>query len=633
MPGVPRSVTNDDLEKYVRGGPEVLLQCSLAQLTNDLACLQLRNLELEDRIIAELQRCRDSGEDLPALPEVKDREFMRALIAHAAEEPMPGRETSSTGAKRVLPEVTDMTVALMTDEMTGMSTGDDVAFTPEEVSDFHVVICGAGASGICMGIKLGMAGIPYTIVERYDNFGGTWLANQYPDAGCDVPSHFYSYSFEPNTQWTGFYSKAAEIRDYFTSIALKYGIQKQTRFNTEVVQAVYNDASSTWEVEVKNANGAVEVIKGNVFVSAVGQLSNPNIPPIPGIERFKGKAMHTANWDNDYSHKGKQACVIGTGASAMQVVRTVAPQVEKLTIFQQIPSWAAPQPLYHKQVGDGMRWRLANVPFYERWFRFQLFWTGGDGNYEALVAGSEKNKMAKTQLTQYIKHELGHDEELIKKCLPDYPPFCSRVLIDNEWFKTMTRPNVDLITSPVTEVTETGVVADGQHYEVDTLIWGTGFKANKFLWPIHVVGKGGTTLEDFWQQNPAAYKGLTIPSFPNLYMCYGPNTNIGHGGSIIFHSECQVRYIKQCIVQMLQASPRLASLECRPQVYDDYNKRAIATLDTLVWGDTGCTSWYKTPSGRIVNNSPWRLADYWEMTKEVDMADYHIETVATRSRL
>jgi 4-hydroxyacetophenone monooxygenase len=439
-------VTNGELEKYVRGGPSVLLQLSLAQLSNDLACLELQGAELEDKLIAALQRCRDSGADLPAVPDNKNSEFMRALIAHAADEPMPGRETSSTGGKRELPEVTDMTVELMTDEMTGMSGGDNVTFEASEVSDFHVVICGAGASGICMAIKLGMAGIPYTILERYDNFGGTWLANQYPDAGCDVPSHFYSYSFEPNAQWTGFYSKAAEIRDYFTDCALKYGIEKHTRFNTEVVEAVYDDASSTWKVHIKKPNGQTEVspnqlpltpthpthpshphlltrlspqvVHGNVFVSAVGQLSNPNIPPIPGLDRFKGKAMHTATWDPEYSHEGKKTCVIGTGASAMQIVRTTAPLVDQLTIFQQIPSWAAPQPLYHKAVDTDMRWRLANLPFYERWFRFQLFWTGGDGNYDALIAGSEKNNTARKQLTMYIKHELGNDEELIKKCLP-----------------------------------------------------------------------------------------------------------------------------------------------------------------------------------------------------------------------
>jgi len=261
----------------------------------------------------------------------------------------------------------------------------------------------------------------------------------------------------------------------------------------------------------------------------------------------------------------------------------------------------------------------------------QLFWTGGDGNYDALIAGSDKNIMIRQLLTGYISNELGGDKELIAKCVPDYPPFCSRVLIDNDWFKTMTRPNVSLVTSPVVSVDSDGVTdSTGEHHEVDAIIWGTGFKANKFLYPMDIRGRGGMGLNDFWQGNPAAYKGLSLPHFPNLYMCYGPNTNIGHGGSIIFHSECQVRYIKQCIVHMLQQG--FSSLECKQDVYEAYNKKAEATLDTLVWGDSGCTSWYKTPQGKIVNNSPWKLADYWDMTREVDLADYTIQPRA-RPRL
>ncbi len=498
---------------------------------------------------------------------------------------------------------------------------------------FPVVVIGCGQSGLLAGIRLQEAGIPFTIVEKNAGVGGTWWENSYPGARVDVGNHFYCYSFEPSDAWTEYFARQPELQSYFESVMDKHGIRPHVRWNTEVLGAQWDDDDGTWSVAVRADDGTESTLVARAVISAVGQLNRPHVPDIPGQERFSGPSFHSARWDHTVGLSGKRVAMIGAGASGFQIAPAIAADVDHLTVFQRTAQWMFPNPNYHEVVGPGVRWALRHLPFYGRWYRFLILWPGCDKGLEAARvdpdypdqqrAVSEMNELTRQMFTEWIVSQVGDDPELIAKVVPDYPATGKRTLQDNgSWLRTLTRDNVELVRTGIDHIEADGVVTvDGEHHRADVIVYATGFHANRVLWPLAITGRDGTDLRTLWGERPAAYLGITVPGFPNLFCMYGPGTNLAHGGSLIFHSECQMRYITQCLEELIVGGHR--SMEPRPDRYEDWHRRCQEEIKKLVWSQPSVKhSFFKNRYGEIHVLSPWRLVDYWGWTKQPDLGDF-----------
>jgi 4-hydroxyacetophenone monooxygenase len=502
-----------------------------------------------------------------------------------------------------------------------------------------VVIVGAGMSGLLAGIRLKQAGVPFTIVEKNADVGGTWLENSYPACRVDNPSHLYSYSFEPNHEWPAHFSTQPVLLAYFQGVAKKHDLKPHIRFETEVEEARFDEARSVWKVRIKGKDGRTETLEAKAVITAVGQLNQPRYPDIPGVGDFKGPAFHSARWRHDVDLKGKRVAVIGTGASAFQFAPEVAKEAAQVTVFQRTPPWLAPTADYHDPVTPAERWLLEHVPFYEKWYRFWLFWMLTDGIHQAVVADPEweggpeaismANAMLREALAGGIAAQAPDAPELVERIIPAYPVGGKRMLRDNGvWIAMLKQPNVELVSEPITRITPTGLItADGKAREFDVIIYGTGFTASQFLKTFKVKGRGGRELHDQWSGDARAYLGMTAPGFPNLFMLYGPNTNIVVNGSIIFFSECSVRYVLGCL--KLMAETGAVTLEVRKDVHDAFNARVDAANAMMAWGAPQVTSGYKNEKGRVSQNWPFPLVDYWKATLAPNPDDFLIGTKVT----
>ena len=502
-----------------------------------------------------------------------------------------------------------------------------------------VVVIGAGMSGLLTGIRLKQAGIDFTIVEKNADVGGTWFENAYPGCRVDNPIHMYSYSFEPNHDFPQFYSTQPVLLDYFRRIAERHQLRPHIRFETEVVEAVFDEARALWKVTVKAKDGRRDTMEANAVVTAVGQLNRPRLPDIEGADSFAGPAFHSSRWRRDVDLTGKRVAVIGTGASAYQFVPEIAPKVAHLEVFQRTPPWPIPGPTYHDDVPEGKKWLLEHVPYYDKWYRFFLFWMLTDGLYEMVRADpawsggdgavSEANAGLRALLEQALAAQAPDRPDLLAKVTPAYPMGGKRALVDNGvWMEALKRDNVDLVTTPIARVTPEGVeTKDGVSHPADVLIYGTGFHASRFLWPMRIVGRGGKDLNDVWKGDARAYLGMTTPGFPNLFMIYGPNTNIVVNGSIIFFSECSVRYIVGCL--KLMAETGADAIEVKPEVHDAFNAKVDAANALMAWGAPQVSSWYKNATGRVSQNWPFPLVDYWTATVAPNPADFTLKSRVT----
>lgn len=493
---------------------------------------------------------------------------------------------------------------------------------------FHVVVVGAGMSGILAAIRLKQAGIGYTVIEKNPDVGGTWFENRYPGCRVDSPNHTYSYSFAPN-DWPQHFSQQSVLLDYFDRIASEHGIRPNIRFSTELTAAKYQQ-DGTWQVTLRGADGE-EALVANAIISAVGQLNRPKLPAIDGRDTFAGPAFHTARWESQHDLAGKRIAVIGTGASAFQTVPEIAKVAKQVTVFQRTPPWVAPRAEYHEHINDAKHWLLNHVPFYAKWFRFSMFWTTGEGllsmarkdpawNEERSI--SEANDQLRAMLTANIENMVGEDAELFAKCVPAYPPAGKRMLVDNgHWFRALKRDNVELVTDPIERINPNGIeTQSGRQVDADVLIYGTGFHASRVLFPMRLYGKDGIELREHWGADPRAYLGVVMPGYPNLFCCYGPNTNIVVNGSIIFFSECEMRYIMGCLHLLIERGA--AAMDCRQDVHDAYNVKIDAGNLDMAWGSPNVSSWYKNEHGRVTQNWPFTLLDFWNQTQAPDPKDF-----------
>ncbi|MGH7022026.1 MAG: flavin-containing monooxygenase [Caulobacteraceae bacterium] len=568
-----------------------------------------------------------------------------AIKAHLAGAPMPPPLPDAVVRKMMDwvagADIPDHYAPFLLDELNldGRTTKTPDWTSPKLVAAarrLKVVVIGAGMSGLLTGIRLKQAGVDFTIVEKNPDVGGTWFENAYPGCRVDNPNHMYSYSFEPNHDFPQFYSTQPVLLDYFRRMADKHDLRPHIRFETEVTEAVFDEDRALWRVEVKPKNGRRETLEANAVVTAVGQLNRPRIPDIEGAASFAGPSFHSARWRHDVDLTGKRVAVIGTGASAYQFVPEIAPKVAHLEVFQRTPPWPIPGPTYHHDVPEGKKWLLEHVPYYDKWYRFFLFWMLTDGLLPMVQADpawaggegavSEANAGLRAMLEAALTAQAPDKPDLLAKVVPAYPMGGKRALVDNGvWMKALQRDNVDLITTPIVRVTPAGVeTTDGMEHLADVLIYGTGFHASRFLWPMRIVGRGGKDLNEAWSGDARAYLGMTTPGFPNLFMIYGPNTNIVVNGSIIFFSECSVRYIVGAL--KLLAETGADTLEVKREVHDAFNVRVDKANALMAWGAPQVTSWYKNATGRVSQNWPFPLVDYWTATVAPNPDDFILKS-------
>ena len=494
-------------------------------------------------------------------------------------------------------------------------------------AEWPVVVIGAGMSGLLAGIALKQAGLPFTILEARDKVGGTWWANRYPGVRVDTPNHLYSYSFEPAHEWPYRYSTGAVLQGYFERIADKYGLRDHIRFGAKVEAADWDGAH--WQVRL--ADG--ETLAAKAVITAVGQLNRPKLPDLPGVGSFAGPAFHSAHWDADVDLTGKRVAIIGTGASAFQIVPEIVGKVAGLSIFQRTPPWLLPQPVYHDAVAPGKRWLLRHAPFYANWNRFALFWSLTEFLLPAVAAEdgwdqpgslSPMNAELRGFLEASLAEQFAGRPDLLAKAIPPYAPGGKRMLVDNGvWAAALKQPHVELITDTVAAIEPKGVrLADGRLVEADVLIYATGFHASEFLMPMKVTGEGGRDLHAQWAGDARAYLGMTVPGFPNFFTVYGPNTNIVVNGSIVFFSEASVNYILGCLKLLVEGVG--GAMSPRQDIHDAFNLRVDAANAKMAWGVAGVSSWYKSKSGRVSQNWPFALVDYWSATRAPDPAEFEM---------
>lgn len=451
-----------------------------------------------------------------------------------------------------------------------------------------VVIAGAGFSGLAMANRLKESGRDdFVVLERAEEIGGVWQVNTYPGCACDVPSHLYSLSFAPNPEWSHTYSAQPEIREYLQQTADRFGLRPYIRTGIAVESATWSEPDSRWTLET-----SAETITCEVFISAVGPLTEPSWPEVPGLDRFEGTLMHSARWDHDLDLRGKRVASVGTGASAIQYVPRVADQVAQLHIFQRTPPWVMPHG--NRPIRDVERAVYRTVPMLQEMVRRGVYWAR-----ELLVVGLTKQPRMLGLLKRVGQLHMARaisDPQLRAKITPDYAVGCKRILPSNDWYPTLAKANVELIAGGLAEVRgRTVVAADGSEREVDVIILGTGYHVADIPIAEHVVGAGGRRLQEAWAGTPRAYLGTSIPGFPNFFMLLGPNTGLGHS-SMVYMIESQVDHV----FAALQARDRAGSavIEVRPEIHARYNAEIDERMQSTVWELGGCQSYYMDATGR-----------------------------------
>ena len=482
-------------------------------------------------------------------------------------------------------------------------------------NDPAIVIIGSGFAGLCMAIALKRVGYHhFVILEKNDDLGGTWRDNEYPGCACDVPSHMYSFSFELNPGWSRMFAPQPEIWNYMRQCVRKYGIGAHIRFGCSVEDMEWDDTIERWRI----ATAAGEVYTARAIVAGIGALHLPSVPEIPDSDQFAGAAFHSAQWDRSCGLSGQRVAVIGTGASAIQFVPQIAKQADQVYVFQRTPPWIHPRPDF--EIPPAVRATFAAAPPVMRTFRNGIYWVleiraAGFAVHPRLMAPLQW--MAERHITRQIS-----DPALRAKVTPDYTIGCKRILLSSDYYPALTRPNVKLVTDPISRITKSGLVCtDGSAYEVDVIIYGTGFKTAEALAELNVAGRDGVKLRDVWRGGIEAYRGVTVAGFPNFFLLLGPNTGLAHN-SVIFMIESQVQHVMSCL--RLLARQKGKTIEVRAPALHRFNDGIQRRLGRAVWSEGGCASWYLDADG--VNRALWPgfSFEYWARTRRARRADYAI---------
>jgi len=505
--------------------------------------------------------------------------------------------------------------------------------TPPE--GFRILVIGAGMSGIALGAKLGEAGYDYEVVEKNDEVGGTWYHTTYPGLAVDTPSHFYSFSFELNADWSHWFSRGYQNQAYLRHCAVKYGVRDRTTFRTEVTRAVWDDQAAMWDVTIRSLDtGREEQRRVNVLISALGFNNRPSTIDIPGAADFRGVAMHSAQWDHDADLTGKRVGVIGTGASSMQISPQLAKIASHLTVFQRSRHWINPIAILNSEVPGAVRWAMRHIPHYGQWWRLFTYWNASDGLYQNVVIDpdwhmpdesvSAPNEAMRQYLLAYLDEKLKDRPDLKAKVTPDYPPGAKRLCMDAGWFDMLLRDNVTLETSGIDRIVENGVMTkEGELIELDAIVFATGYVLTEMLAPMHIEGRDGVTIRQLWgYDDPRAHRGSTVPGFPNFFMISGPNAVPQHGAGINILSETQTNFILGCLALMLADGG--AAIEPDPAAFDAWNAKLDDQLQHMIWGHHRVKSYYQNSAGRLWLSCPFRIVDTWHNTRAPDPSEFRV---------
>jgi len=473
--------------------------------------------------------------------------------------------------------------------------------------DSHIVIIGTGFAGIGMAIKLKQKGITnFIVLERSSHIGGTWRDNTYPGAACDISSHLYSYSYEPNPNWSRMFSAQKEIYDYNEHCVNKYGLKEYIRFNSEVIGSVFDEATGLWTLHIRDGGS----ITANIVINALGPLNRPQIPAIKGIETFTGKAFHSSEWDHSFDYVGKKVAVVGTGASAVQVVPAIAKEVEQLTIFQRSAPWVLPKP--DRPMKDWEKKLFRILPFTQRLLRWRIYWVNEAVGF-FIFTSPRLNKKLQNLLTGYRAKYI-KDPVLREKLMPDYTAGCKRMTPSNEYYPALNRKNVAVETDGIDRIEgNTIITKTGQKVEADAIVFATGFQAADFPAGFEVTGRHGKQLSQEWKDGPEAYYGTAATGFPNFFFLIGPNTGLGHN-SMIFMIESQVNFIVDAVKKMRRKKVKF--IDVKPEVQKAYNEELQERLKGTVWA-TGCKSWYIAKNGRNTTVWPRLTFTFYLLTKRI----------------
>jgi len=611
------------------------LLCTVAQVTGDLSLLRPDLAPDQEQLLV-------PGRGLDAEREDAARRLAgAALLAHAASG-APDHALSAEEQRRVFDFLvgggaTPQWEAFLTEELALAGTDPRrPSWRLDELgagATFRCAVIGAGASGLAAAYRLRQAGVDVTVFEKNGDVGGTWLENVYPGCRVDVPNQLYSFSFAQTNDWVSRYSAQPDLLAYLQGTAKELGVGECIRFASEVTEARFDDEARVWSLRVRGGDGTERAEAFDGIVCAVGQLNRPSFPAIAGRERFRGPSFHSAAWDDGVELAGRRVAVIGTGASAAQFVPCLVDEAARLDVYQRTPPWLLPTENYGDPFPPEFHDLLRLLPTYGRWDRLWQFWLMHEGllvaarvdpewdeHTEAVSAG---NDFVRSMLIDVLRAQV-EDDDLFEKMVPHFPPFAKRALRDDgRWAAAMGRPHVDLVTTPIDEITADGVrTADGEEHPADVLIYGTGFSASAFVAPMRVFGSGGVELNEEWGGDARAYLGITVPGFPNFFMLYGPNTNLVINGSILVMVECQVRYAVEAIGRLLRSGHR--SMSCRREVHERYGLEMEEGNATMVWGVADVPTWYRNAHGRVTQNWPFDLHSYWSRTLEPDLADYEL---------
>ncbi len=473
------------------------------------------------------------------------------------------------------------------------------------------LIIGAGFSGVCAGIKLKEAGIDdFVIVEKTDGISGTWYDNSYPGAACDVPSHLYSFSFAPNPNWSRRFSPAPEIEAYTEKVVDDFGLRKHIQNNTEIISAKFDEKKAVWHATDQHGN----VITARFIIASVAILGTPQMPDIKGIADFNGPAFHSARWDHSVDVKDKRIAIIGSAASALQITPQVAKTAAHVSLFQRTANYVIPR--RDRPYTKFEKFIFRTFPWTMKFPRFALFAYLDFLFHKNFKQGSFINKYL-TRMSKKYRDKQIKDPELRKVLEPDYAMGCKRVLLSDDYYETLQKENVSVITDGIKKITSTGVQTENGPHDADIIVFATGFSATSFLTGIEMEGINGSTLKA-WRQNPKALRGLIIENMPNAFFLLGPNTGLGHS-SMILMIEAQVKYMVKCI----QAVPDGKYFNVKSEAMQAYNEELQKHLAKSIWA-TGCTSWYKNPDGSIPTMWPHQTSTFAKMMRDFDMGEYDL---------
>lgn len=632
------AATDDELRAAVDASELVPLLCALALLTDDPALVDARF---------------SPHTDIPAEGPRPQGGLSEATLAAARglalEHLTRLRDAGDAQHRELNPETLERTIAFATggqhEPLRGLIARElDIphdAGAPDWHVDeiapgraFRVAVIGAGMSGILCAHRLRQSGVDFRVFEKGEDVGGTWRENAYPGCRLDTPNFAYSYSFAQNPYWPHEFSGRDAILQYYTTLADRLQVRDSIALQTEVLSAAYDDGRGIWTLQVRNAGGEVMEEEFNAVISAVGQLNRPRYPDLSGLELFTGDAWHTAQWNHDVDLTGKRVGVVGTGASAYQVIPAILPKVGSLTVFQRNPPWMLPTPNYYDPISAPHQWLLASLPHYATWHRFFQVWVTVAGRWDLVrvdpefthpVSVSAGNEALRQSLLRHLEQRYADRPDLLATQTPTYPPGAKRMLRDNGvWSAALKDPRTTIETQPIDAVIPSGVrMEDGSEHAFDVIIYATGFRAAEFLMPMRVRGENGRDLHEWWQGDARAYLGSCMPGFPNLFCMYGPNTNLVVHGSTILFAESSASYILKCLRMLLEKDALAMSVT--DAAFAVFNEMVDRENQRMAWGASTVSSWYKNDLGRVSQNWPLPLKDFVLLTQdpEIDHFRFH----------